>query len=374
MPQLLSDKVVMTPPFGGNKKGAVWGENKNTLKDWKVDFGFRVAVTDAGSGALQVWYAANGKETVSTHDIYSVGRFDGLAVVIDTVGGKQKIRGFLNDGSADYKNHGNVESLAFGHCDYQYRNRGDPSHLTIKSSSAGLEVTIDDQPCFSTNTVTLPSDYFFGMTGSSNDPPDSFEVYGFHLSPYTPPITDNQHQHDPPAPRRASSAFEVNQDNTGNARAMPNSPSSQSLASLEKRLDTLQAQMEKTTTLLGTQFEQLFSKLNQPAPITNDKNPTVGQLASLDTRLSDLAKTLQKLETELKSGDHSKQFQKLSKQVADVHSGVTEHVPGKMREYMIAHTPRIGFILYSFMAFQTACGFVWVWYRWRKSTMPKKYL
>ena len=64
----------------------------------------------------------------------------------------------------------------------------------------------------------------------------------------------------------------------------------------------------------------------------------------------------------------------MSEQITQTNLGVTEQVPERMREYMIAHTPRIGFILYSFMAFQTCCVGVFVWYKWRKSTMPKKYL
>ncbi|KPI39959.1 uncharacterized protein AB675_11354 [Cyphellophora attinorum] len=351
MPQLLSDKVVMTPPFGGNKRGALWTENKNTLPDWKADFRFRVAVTDQGSGSLQLWYAADGKDKVGTASVASVSRFDGLAILIDTVNGKQKIRGFLNDGSKDYKSEANIDALAFGHCDYTYRNRGDPSVLTIKSSSlGGLDVSIDGQPCFSTESIRLPPDYHFGMTASSGDPPDSFE-------------NANQHQQKQPA----------SPPDTGSMAP----PASQNLAALESRLDKMQSLLDKTSTNIGTQFEQLFAKLNapiEPSPNSRSNPPTQAQIATLDARINDLANTIRSLEKELKAGDHSKQFEKLSAAVGEVHKGVIDHVPGKMREYMIAHTPRIGFILYSFMAFQCCCAAAWGWYRWRKGTMPKKYL
>lgn len=192
VPQLLSDKVILTPPYGGNKKGALWTENKNSLPNWQSEFEFRVGATDRGSGSLQLWYAKDGSSSVSTNSIYSVGKFDGLALVIDTTGGVQKIRGFLNDGSTEYRSHSNVDSLAFGHCDYAYRNLGRPSRLVLKSTTSGVDISIDDKPCFTTSSAVLPSDYTFGLTAASSDPPDSFEVFKFALSPTDPPPLDTR--------------------------------------------------------------------------------------------------------------------------------------------------------------------------------------
>ena len=63
------------------------------------------------------------------------------------------IRGFMNDGSLDYKNYHSVDSLAFGHCDYAYRNLGRPSKLRIRQEANKFEVNIDDRPCFQTDKV-----------------------------------------------------------------------------------------------------------------------------------------------------------------------------------------------------------------------------
>lgn len=64
------------------------------------------------------------------------------------------IRGFLNDGTTDYKSHGSVDSLAFGHCDYSYRNLGRPSVVRLRHTNSIFEVTVDEKPCFSTNKVS----------------------------------------------------------------------------------------------------------------------------------------------------------------------------------------------------------------------------
>jgi mannose-binding lectin 1 len=59
----------------------------------------------------------------------------------------------LNDGTTDYKSINSPDALAFGHCDYSYRNLGRPSIVKLKHTNSIFEVTIDDKPCFSTNKV-----------------------------------------------------------------------------------------------------------------------------------------------------------------------------------------------------------------------------
>ncbi len=63
------------------------------------------------------------------------------------------IRGFMNDDSLDYKTYHSVDSLAFGHCDYPYRNLGRPSKLRIKQEANNFELIVDDKLCFSSNKV-----------------------------------------------------------------------------------------------------------------------------------------------------------------------------------------------------------------------------
>jgi mannose-binding lectin 1 len=376
VPQLLSDKVILTPPYGGHKRGALWTEQKNTLQDWSVDFKFRAGGQDRGSGNLQLWYVANGEKAVSTSSIYTVGKWEGLAIVIDTVGGVQKIRGFLNDGSVEYNGHPNVDSIAFGHCDYVYRNLGRPSRLTVRHTrSGGIYVSIDDRTCFATEKVNLPTDYNFGMTGASSDPPDSMEVFTFALSSVTaPPPTQQQNNQPPPSttqqqsqPQGGSSGGMFQPDDTPASQYTTSAAQFADLHNrltlLSKSISTIFTELQRVSTTLEAQQKDLLSRIPSPQTLT-----------SLDTRISNLDRVVSSLEKELKSGDHRGQFAKLSDQIAQTHLGVTEHVPQRMREYMIAHTPRIGFILYSFMAFQTACVGGFVWYKWRKSTMPKKYL
>lgn len=48
---------------------------------------FRATGPERGGGNLQLWYAKDGQAKIGTSSIYTVGPFDGFALVIDAHGG-----------------------------------------------------------------------------------------------------------------------------------------------------------------------------------------------------------------------------------------------------------------------------------------------
>lgn len=70
----------------------------------------------------------------------------------------------MNDGTLDYKNYHSVDSLAFGHCDYPYRNLGRPTKLQIKQEGNTFEIIVDNKLCFSTDKVYLIAWRLWGIT------------------------------------------------------------------------------------------------------------------------------------------------------------------------------------------------------------------
>ena len=88
VPQLLSDKVVLTPPHPGNVRGAVWSESKIVQSEWIAEVDFRASGPDRGSGNLQIWYVKGGRENVGRSSLYTVGSFDGLVLTVDQYGGR----------------------------------------------------------------------------------------------------------------------------------------------------------------------------------------------------------------------------------------------------------------------------------------------
>jgi mannose-binding lectin 1 len=152
-PAVLSDRVVLTNMHAGNVRAAMWSEFTQRDEEWAGSLNFRVTGPEHGTGNLQFWYVKD-KYAVETASIYSVGKFDGLAIVIDQTGGQGgQIRAFLNDGSTAYKDHHDVDNLAFGRCNFAYRNLGRWLHMEIRQSKHKFELDIDHQKCIHTSKV-----------------------------------------------------------------------------------------------------------------------------------------------------------------------------------------------------------------------------
>lgn len=176
-PEILSNKIVLTPPYPGNQRSSVWADHKLMHSTWIADLDFRAAGPERGSGNLNLWLVNGGSRDIGTHSVYSVPRFDGLALTIDSQGGTGMVRGFLNAGTTEYAGRGDVAAFAFGHCQYSYRNLGRPSQLKLRQTAQKFIVELDGRLCFETDKVRVPIGYQFGVTAASADTPDSFEVF-----------------------------------------------------------------------------------------------------------------------------------------------------------------------------------------------------
>lgn len=63
-------------------------EYRNTLSEWTAEFDFRATGPERGGGNLQIWYTKEGQANVGTSSVYTVGKFDGLVLVVDMYGGR----------------------------------------------------------------------------------------------------------------------------------------------------------------------------------------------------------------------------------------------------------------------------------------------
>ena len=159
----------------------MWADAGLTQSEWTAELDFRASGPERGGGNLQIWFTREGKNHIATNSIYTVGKFDGLALVVDMYGGSGgSVRGFMNDGNTDYKTHHAVDSLAFGHCSFSYRNLGRPASIKVKQEATNFEVLVDERRCFASDKIKMPSGgYGFGITAASAEVPDSFELYKF---------------------------------------------------------------------------------------------------------------------------------------------------------------------------------------------------
>ena len=97
MTKQLSDKIVLTPGYKGNTRGALWAETRNPQSNWDAQLEFRTIGPERGSGNLQLWYTKDGQQAIGASSIYTVGTWDGVAIIVDPYGGKVRAR--LCDGT-----------------------------------------------------------------------------------------------------------------------------------------------------------------------------------------------------------------------------------------------------------------------------------
>ncbi|KAI9809423.1 MAG: hypothetical protein M1827_006859 [Pycnora praestabilis] len=370
-PQLLSDRIVLTPVYPGNRRAALWTQNRLQQKEWTAEFEFRASGQERGGGNLQLWYTKEGQAEIGTSSIYTIGRFDGLVLVIDMYGGRGGgIRGFLNDGSREFRNQ-HVDSLAFGHCDYSYRNLGRPSRIQIKQTRDNFEVLVDDQPCFKSDNIKLPTDNHFGISAASAENPDSFEVYKFLVRADTPA------QSPPPSPQQEfSQDTSPAQDNS--AEQLSDVPASSitsqdaQFVDLHNRLQVMSHQINRLTAQLTT-FAANSDKRHGEMVQSVNKLP-FEQMRSMDSRLQSIERTLQTVQKDVEGQDYQEHLTKLQDTMRDTHSSLLRALPESMSQVVSKSAPRMGFFIFLVIVFQLLLAGSYVIYKRRRANAPKKYL
>ncbi|KAJ5497352.1 Concanavalin A-like lectin/glucanase subgroup [Penicillium fimorum] len=377
-PSVLSDKLILTPPYPGNTRGSAWAQSPVSQSEWSAEFQFRASGPERAGGILQLWYTKDGQSRIGTSSIYTVGQFDGFALVIDTHGGRGgSVRGFLNDGTIDYKSHNSPDNLAFGHCDYSYRNLGRPSIVKLKHTSSIFEVTIDDKLCFSTNKVILPAGNTFGITAATPETPDSFEIFKFILESAT-----GQGSTIPPSQGRTQQPI-VNQISDQPPQPITNSGGEVTLNGLAAQIADLSGRIQlsgKATNLILQELKNQAQKADERhAELVQKALAQDRQLAQFDSRLSRVEQVLQVVQSDLKSiasqsKDYSGRFNQLHETLRSSHLSLSENLQGHLLSVITASSPRMGFFIFLLIAFQVVLVISYVVYKRRRANMPKKFL
>lgn len=338
-PQLLSDRIVLTPPAPAGARGAIFADHPVTQPEWIVETEFRASGQDRGSGNLNFWFVDTGRSAVGSSSIYTVGKFDGLALVVDQYGPRGgSIRGFLNDGSANFKDHHNVDSLAFGHCDYAYRNLGRPSKLRIENGAHGLRVAIDDTPCFHSEKINLPPGYFYGVSAATGENPDSFEVYKW-VATTTTSITREE-----PNAQAKRPHFEKLDSLPSAPEALPDTDAStikkqeEQFADLHNRLQGMTHQIvniygefERLSRQMNDRHAELMAKVGGSDVGSGSNNaqkqPNNDALLPLSRRIENIERVVYAIQRDVEGKDYREHLTNLQQSIEGVRGGLTEHLP-----------------------------------------------
>ncbi|ERT01616.1 lectin family integral membrane protein [Sporothrix schenckii 1099-18] len=405
-PEILSNKVVLTPaaPAPGGQRGAVWAEHTLDYSRWLADVDFRVSGPERGGGNLNIWLVKDGPTNVGTSSVYTVGKFEGLVLVLDASGvrGGGSLRGYLNDGTKEYKALTGIDSLAFAHCDYPFRNLGRPAQVKIQQTDRLFSVELDGHLCFSSEDVVIPTGYRFGVTAASADTPDSAEIFKLVVmhdnNDYTFKSDEHQQQqhefhdeHDqytkqkPVAggeghpPVRISrggmvedtpEARNYERDNIPDADANTITSSKAQFADLHNRLQSVNHH-------LSTIFRQVATSDQVGEKRHEEVSVQLGQLKGLLTKLDRLDMIEDKLEQ--MERDMKTLHSELRQSVANAESSVRQHVAGRLEGHhdRLAETlrhPGHGRLIFVIVAGQLLLAGAYVFYKRRKASSPKKYL
>ncbi|TRX88521.1 hypothetical protein FHL15_010560 [Xylaria flabelliformis] len=397
VPEILSNKIILTPPHPGNTRGAVWADEPNPYREWVADVDFRVNGGERGSGNLNIWLTRRGGQDIGSSSIYTVGRFDGLALVVDQHNGAAgMIRGFLNDGTVDFKSHHSVDSLAFGHCYHVYRNLGRPSQIKLRQTGNDFKVLIDDRLCFESDQITIPPGYQFGITAASADNPDSFEV--FKLVVMTRDLgakviegsssqqQQQQQQNNGQNQAQAQTSYgrtpnQVRNNNAQSDDAFDDSvpdASADSITSSKAQFADLHNRLQSVNHHLSTIFRQGAGMNNmaekrheETSRMINDLRQSLSKIEKLDklewitSEMTKMQREIQNIKTDL-NNRISQSENNLKRSISSNHGTMLEHVATQT-------TPRHGKLIFVIIGSQIVLVAGYIFYE-RKKTLPKKYL
>lgn len=223
----------------------------------------------------------------------------------------------MNDGTIAYNQHSNVDSLAFGHCDYAYRNLGRPSVIKIEQSSSLFQVTVDDKVCFQTSKVILPAGNQFGVTAATPDNPDSFEIFKFVVTSGAQATaqfaeqTMQQQQQQIPIESRSTS----NNINLG------------SLDDMNGRIQQISQEVSQISKGINERHQELLNKISSGsvASSTSDSSSqNEARLNAMDERLRRIETILSDLQRDNAGKDYRNEFTRLHKAIENSHHSLTE--------------------------------------------------
>lgn len=380
-PDLLSDRVILTPPYPGNKRGALWSEYPVQHSEWQAELHFRASGPERGSGNLQIWYAKDGRKEVGLSSLYTTGRFDGLVLVLDQYGGRGgTIRGFLNDGSASYMDHHNVDSLSFGQCNYPYRNLGRFSVLQLKQAADYFQVTVDGNPCFRSDKIKLPSGYYFGISAASAETPDSFEANKFVVST-TNANTREEVNRQPPPQQMEQPPQQQQQQQQQQQPDIPQILQDTLATSIRTQQDQF-ADLHNRLQIVNHQVNNIFRELEKltkrqeerHTELMNRAIPIYEHVNGVERNVEKIENIVKAIQKDIEGKDYREHLTNLQNTLRDTQTHISEGLPAAMTHIVTGAKPKMGIFLFIAVAVQVMVLGAYIVYKKRRNSAPKKYL
>ncbi len=374
----------------------MWSERTLDNQHWVADVDFRVSGPERGGGNLNIWMVKDGPHNVGTSSVYTVGQFEGFVLTLDVSGWHSggSLRGYLNDGTKDFKSLTGIDSLAFAHCEYPYRNLGHPSQVKVRQTEHMFSVEIDGHLCFSSQDVVIPTGYRVGITAASADVPDQAEIFKLvvmheneNSNHQAPPHQEQQQQQqqrpvagqEGHAPVRISRSGMVEDTPIAQAYEKENIPDADAntITSSKAQFTDLHNRLQSVNHHLSTIFRQVALSDQVGEKRHEEVSIQLGQIKGLMSKLDRLdmiEDKLEQLEREVKGLQGE-----VRQAVGNAEQNLMYHVSGHLQGHHDKITealkpPGHGRLIFVIVAGQLLLAGSYVLYKRRKANSPKKYL
>ncbi|KAK9381672.1 concanavalin A-like lectin/glucanase domain-containing protein [Kockiozyma suomiensis] len=370
--KLESDRVFLTSPGEQGQSGAVWSQRSVPYSEWSVELVFRVSGSDRPSGGMALWYTASRDEG----PVYGARDYwDGLGIMIDSIGGQGHVRGHLNDGSIGFASLPSPQSQAFNQCQLRYRNTGAMIMLKLTVGPEFLKVEVDGRPCFESHDVQLPPDYFIGVSGASFDNPDSFEIFSLSTTGTSTARSDTAPKvklDQQPPPRRNSPPQRQSQ--------RPAAVSDSGVQELADQIAALQKLLEMTTQKVVSLREEVES-LHSIKPLIERLDQKLGRVESVVGRTEAQFHGATANMHESTKQNIASEITRLTEKLDKIDSLFKEHttslvgtLPDTISEAITKGGSSIWFVLLVFILIQGGIVTAYVIYKKRRDGFHPKYL
>lgn len=375
-PQILSDRVILTPPAPGNKRGGIYAKHDMVHQDWRAELEFRASGQERGGGNLNLWYTKQLPDHLPS--VYTVENFDGLVLVVDQYGGSGgSIRGFLNDGSLNFRTHHNIDEMAFGNCNFAYRNRGEMSKLTLEQKPDGFEVLIDGNSCFRSSVISLPPQYFFGISAASAENPDSFEISKFvvttlpSIAREEPRVGDSSAFQNQQAPTQQQQSHHGGNSPPSNAGPTDLSEITNRLEQLQNLVSNIAMNVNQLEERQNNRQAELLSRVGSGGGGAAPAGPA---LDALERRAQSIEATVQRIQRDIEGRDYQNTLNDLQSALKDTQSNLMAGMSQSMSQIVSGNAPKMGMFIAIVLAFQIMLVGAYFVYKKRRASAPKKFL
>lgn len=167
--------VTLAGPKAG-EQGSIWTSEKVPFDEWTLEATIKTLAdknAQPGRSGLALWYTNSQLPLGSVHG--GTDLWDGLSLMLDSLGTSAELRGHLNDGTFRAEASSNLEDDALSLCRLPYRDTISPITIRIGYGLGGFAVDVNSQKCFVSTEISLPRG-FFGISADSAASSDQFIV------------------------------------------------------------------------------------------------------------------------------------------------------------------------------------------------------